>query len=117
MFLTKYQKIQALVIIMLLCLSFSTLAFPEDSNNITEEVCVEMDTYAYNVMHGRQNGVAQSKMYGIINGIDMPVTIKALLIGIVNEAYKIPYYHTDSMKAHAITEFRNMVFQACVSNL
>ncbi|WP_077045246.1 hypothetical protein [Pseudomonas sp. KK4] len=76
--------------------------------------CEQMDGMAETVMHARQSGVPMAKLYKIAVKDDGYVSriYKMLIDG----AYKENRFSSPEYQAKAVTDYRNIIFQACVSN-
>lgn len=103
----KRLLIILMIVLMVMGLSFGT-AVAEDKGN-----CKQIANLAADMMMARQNGAPMYKQIEIVNSESESKELKQLLEMIIQDAYEIPRFSTQSHKKKAIDDFRNEIFLNC----
>lgn len=100
---------KANIAIFLFCAYLATPTIAADK----ADECEEMDAMAESVMNARQAGVPMSKLYKIgVKGNDYASNIYKM---IVDGAYKETRFSSPEYQEKAVTDYRNLIFQACIN--
>lgn len=78
------------------------------------ETCKVIDGLSRAIMEGRQTGTAMVDSINIAEQSDDP-ELRGLAISITKAAYAIPRYNTNENQQKAINDFRNEMYQACLT--
>jgi len=99
--------VNKLMISAVISFSFSCLATEPDHLS----TCTQLAALGKQVMQARQNGVAMADMVKLAHESD-PL-LRPMFVEMTKLAYDQPAYHTERMKARAISEFHDFNFKLC----
>lgn len=85
------------------------IAAPATMADESREYCTSIGTLAEMVMKYRQAGVTAMEMHSALNNAASPLTET-----MIEEAYKIPRFSTESYQAEVASEFVSTWFMACL---